>query len=85
MKSNRQDHQSALPIIEHAFFDAAPRELQKLTLQKCLASIVVDPNEEIVHAYVRKIPAISAGIEKAFNSLESKALLDITACARNGP
>jgi hypothetical protein len=66
-----------------ARFDAAPHELQKLILQKCLAGIVVDPDEKIVHVYVRKIPAVSAGIEKAFNSLESKAFVDTTACARN--
>lgn len=63
--------------------DAALYELQKLILQNCLASIVVDPDERIVHVYVWRIPAISKGIQKAFNSLESKAFVDTTACARN--
>jgi hypothetical protein len=47
------------------------------------AGSVVDPEEEIAHVSVRKIPAISAGIEKAFNTLESKGFVDTTTCARN--
>lgn len=42
------------------------------------------PDAKIVHVYVRKIPAVSAGIEKAFNSLESKAFVETAACARRG-
>jgi hypothetical protein len=47
------------------------------------AGSVVDPEEKIAHVSVRKIPAVSAAIEEAFNSLESKAFVDTTACARN--
>jgi len=63
--------------------EKAPVEMQKLIFQKCVARISVDPDESVAHVYIRRIPTISPGIERAFSQFDEKALVVGAECARN--